>query len=360
MRKLYVVPFVIVVLSAMLGMWYFFGDDFFETSDSLVVFTWVDYIDPDVAAKFEHDYKVHIKWIYFEDDSDRDRQLAVTDKPEFDVVLVNDRTIRRYLTRGWFGSISPQNVPNLKNIADRYYALIPEVKGYAAPYFWGTSGIVYRSDLVKQPITSWKQLFNPAPELRGHIVMQRDPRDLTAAALMAAGADPNTLAAADYQKAQQLLMRQRPYVLAYRPLIANAKDSIVTSNEILAATAFNGDALTLKKFRPTLEYRVPEEGGWLWMDFFVVMKYALHADLARQFINFLNQPKIAAKNAEYLHYATPNEAALKFLPRNFLENPTVFPDDVTIKRCHSYNNLPSSTLNLVHEIGDQILEGTEQ
>jgi spermidine/putrescine transport system substrate-binding protein len=152
----------------------------------------------------------------------------------------------------------------------------------------------------------------------------------------------------------ELLAKQQPHVLRYAALVPNESDSIVTSNEVLAAAAFNGDALVLKQYQPNLEYVVPEDGGGFWMDFFVIMRNSRNQEAAYRFLDFINRPEMAAKNALFLKYATPNEGARKRLPKEFLKNKIIFPDEATLARCHPRKHLPSwvnaQVRNVVSEV----------
>lgn len=45
------------------------------------------------------------------------------------------------------------------------------------------------------------------------------------------------------------------------------------------------------------------------------------------YINFLNEPEIAAANIEYIQYSTPNDAALQLLDEEVRNNPISYPSD---------------------------------
>ncbi|MFN3491443.1 MAG: spermidine/putrescine ABC transporter substrate-binding protein, partial [Anaerolineales bacterium] len=43
------------------------------------------------------------------------------------------------------------------------------------------------------------------------------------------------------------------------------------------------------------------------------------------FINYLHYPEIAAQNAEFVGYGTPNQAAKEFMNPEVLANPGIYP-----------------------------------
>src|SRR5204863_157633 len=63
---------------------------------------------------------------------------------------------------------------------------------FSVPYTWGTTGLCYRSDLVKAEPTSWNDLLSPSADLKGKITMLATDRWLMAAAFLADGLSVNT------------------------------------------------------------------------------------------------------------------------------------------------------------------------
>ena len=96
--------------------------------------------------------------------------------------------------------------------------------------------------------------------------------------------------------------------------------------------AYNGDALVIKEFEPNIEFVIPKEGSMLWVDYLAVMQSSRKKDLAYDFINFLNEPENATKLALYTYYATPHIAAAKQLPKEYLEDPTIYPPQYVLEK----------------------------
>lgn len=65
------------------------------------------------------------------------------------------------------------------------------------------------------------------------------------------------------------------------------------------------------------------------------------------------EPKNAAKNAEYVGYATPNLAAKKLLPKNVRNNPEFYPSEEKLRKLQVFKDLgPKKT----QEYNDLFLE----
>ena len=76
-------------------------------------------------------------------------------------------------------------------------------------------------------------------------------------------------------------------------------------------------------------YVIPKEGGVVWADTLAIPKEVandpVRYNTALLWIDFLNRPDIAAKNVEYVYYASPNAAATDLIPAEILEDPGIYP-----------------------------------
>ncbi len=311
-------------------------------TNELVILTWSEYMDPELVKQFETQHKARIKFVYFESDELRDDTLVTADGQGFDIICSNGRAIKSYVKRGWLEPINDQQVPHRKNIDPRWLNAFPQANEYALPYFWGTSGIAYRKDLVKTPIISWKQILKPAAELKGKIVLVKDARDLMMPALKSMGKSTNTTDRKALEQAKDLLLAQKPFVKDYS-YVALTEDSALVKGTALAAYTYSGDALVLAEHDENITYVVPEEGTILWVDYFVVSKASKNKKLAMDFLNFINEPKVAAQMAEFVYYASPNKAAEKHLPQDFLDDPVIYPDKSLLDHGEFFRELPPRT-----------------
>jgi spermidine/putrescine transport system substrate-binding protein len=306
----------------------------------LVLLNWADYIDPEVMAEFEQRFDAKVKEVYFDSDQERDRLMVRNDGQGYDLAIIDGMTLDSYRKRSWIAPLDEPGLPNLRHIEPRWRDAHRAAAGHAVPYFWGTLGIAYRSDLVPEAMTSWGHLFRPPESMRGRIGMIRDATDLASMALLALGHSPNSADPAELDEAEALLMAQRPYVRNYSySSVALVEDSALVSGEIWAAAMYNGDALVLQEHDENIEYAVPDEGTILWVDYLAVLQSSRNKGLAFEFINFLNEPEIAARQAQHLYYPTPNHAAERFLPAEFLEDDLIYPEERIIQKSAFYAEL---------------------
>ncbi|HEX7223938.1 MAG TPA: PotD/PotF family extracellular solute-binding protein, partial [Candidatus Limnocylindrales bacterium] len=61
-----------------------------------------------------------------------------------------------------------------------------------------------------------------------------------------------------------------------------------------------------------------------WMDTWVIFADPPHPEAAHAFLNFIHEPEIQAKETVTNRYATPNDEAMKLVPEDILNDPTIF------------------------------------
>jgi len=320
---------------------------------TLTMFNWAGYLDPELIKGFEQKYAVNIREIYFNANEDRDRYLIENGIDNIDICIVDNYKVDTYLQRQWLAEFKPAAMPHLTHIDPDLSKNFPHLKNYAVPYMWGTAGLAYRDDLVKTPITTWKQVFEPAKELQGKILMSSDSFELIAAAMQAMGRSINNISLDSLQLAQKVLQKQKPYVSEYTTLGVDENVHLL-SGDVWVAQTYSGDALSQQDKNEHIKYVVPEEGGVLWLDFMVILKKSKHQDLAQKFINYINDPRRAAQNATFISYASPNLAAREFLDKDFLQNSAIFPPDDTMSRLEHQTYPAPKILRRINMIHHQI------
>jgi len=306
--------------------------------NEITILNWSEYLLPDMVKAFEKKYKAKVKEVYFESDDARDRILLETNGKGFDLLLVNGAPFNSYRRQGWLQPINSKSIPNLRHIDKHWLNIFEPAIGYSVPYFWGTLGVAYRKDLISKPITSWKQIFTPSKELQGKVLMVKSSRDLIGMGLKSLGYSSNSENLKELAEVEKLLMKHKPHVARFGYITLEKNSSLVTG-EIVAATVYGGDALNVAEHNKNIVYVVPEEGGNIWVDYFALSSSSKNKPLAMKFLNFINQPEWAAKNAQEMYLATANKSAKKYLPKEHLNDPIIYPSEKLLKKSEFHSEL---------------------
>ncbi len=79
-------------------------------------------------------------------------------------------------------------------------------------------------------------------------------------------------------------------------------------------------------------------------------------ELATALIDFLNRPEIAARVAAFAHCATPNKAAEKLLPREFLQDPVIYPGQEQLLRSEFPRQLSARVFKLTNTVAARLFD----
>ena len=287
---------------------------------TLNVYNWGDYIDPDVLDMFTEETGIKVNYENFNNNEELLAKIEAG-STNYDVLFPSDYMVGIMRDKGLLQELNKDNIPNAKNIDPRFNKLSydPEDK-YSVPYMWQTVGIVYNKEKVTDPVDTWDLLWNE--KYARKIIMLDSSRDTIGIALKKLGYSLNTKNDEEIQKAKQLLIEQKPLVNSYH--VDYYKTALI-GGEADISLAWSGDAMYIKSENPVYEYSIPKEGTNISIDCMVIPTQATHKQEAEKFINFMNEPEIAAKNAEYIKYSSPNLEAIKLLPQEERNNVLMYP-----------------------------------
>ena len=308
-----------------------------RSKQKVIVYNWGEYLDPEVITMFEEETGIDVIYEEFETNEIMYPKVQ-SGAIAYDVVCPSDYMIQKMLDNGLLAEINFDNVPNLKNIGQRYMdksrEFDPENK-YSVPYCWGTVGILYNKTMVDEPIDSWSILWDD--KYRDNILMQDSVRDAFGVTLKYLGYSLNSTDLDELTEAMNLLIVQKPLVQAY--VIDQVRDKMI-GNEAAIGVIYSGEAIYTQNENPDLEYVIPKEGSNIWIDSWVIPKNAEHKENAEAFINFLCRPDIALMNFDYITYSTPNTAARELIEDEDIRNSKIaFPDDSELEHCETFHYL---------------------
>ncbi|MDR0839976.1 MAG: spermidine/putrescine ABC transporter substrate-binding protein [Christensenellaceae bacterium] len=305
-----------------------------KDSVTLNVLNWGDYIDEDLLKQFEAETGIYVNYTTM---ATNEEMLVKLQQPDciYDICFPSDYIIEKLVADDLLYALNKDNIPNMQHIDGRFLDLsFDPGNEYSVPYMWGTVGILYNTTLVDDPVDSWDILWNE--KYSGQILMYDSIRDTMGVALLKLGHSINTREQSDILDAEAALIEQKPLVLAY--LGDPIKDRMIAGGGALAIV-YSGDAMWCIDENPDLAYAVPATGTNLWFDNIIIPKTSQHTAEAEAFINFLCNPEVAAQNAEYIGYSTPNSAALEIMGEDYIDNPTYNPSQELLDKCDIFHDL---------------------
>src|SRR5688572_12543471 len=298
-----------------------------QLADEIFLYTWVEYIDPDIKTQFETECGVKVTETNF----DSNETLLATLQAggaDYDIVVPSDYMVQILIDEGMLQELDYNVITNIQHMeplnVNQYFD--PDQK-YTVPWFWGTSGFAVDTNEVTDVTDSWSMMFvDENSPYCGKISMLDDERETIGAALMYLGYSINDTDPAHLEEAKNLLIEQSKCVKAYD---SQTNDDLIISGETVLSHIWTGDAILAglpdSGGREGIAYVIPSEGCTIWQDNMAIPVGAPNAYTAMIFMNYTQFPEIAAQNAEWVGYATPNKAAKEFIDPEMLANEGIYP-----------------------------------
>ncbi|MBQ2707976.1 MAG: spermidine/putrescine ABC transporter substrate-binding protein [Clostridia bacterium] len=295
---------------------------------TLNVYNWGEYISDgsegtfDTIREFERWYKetygVKVKVNYSTFASNEDMYSKISSGAvSYDVIIPSDYMIARMAGEGLLQPLNFENIPNYQYIDDTFKGLYYDAENkYTVPYAYGIVGVIYDANIVDEAdAKGWDLLWNE--KYKGKILQFNNSRDAFGTAMYKLGIDVNTTDKAEWQKAYDALLAQRPLVYSY---VMDEIYNMMESGEAAIGAYYAGDYFTMLDAQAEhvdLKFYYPERTNF-YVDAMCIPTCAQNKELAEIFINYMLSEEPAIANAEYTWYASPN--------RIVYENPTYIED----------------------------------
>jgi putrescine transport system substrate-binding protein len=308
------------------------------------VYNWSDYIDPRVITDFEKQYGIKVNYDVFDKNEVLETKLLTGDTG-FDVVVPSAPFLELEIRAGALEKLDKSQLPNLKYLDPAVQSSVAQYdpgNQYSADYMWITSGLGYNLQAVQAripnpPLDSWKLLYDPAYVSRLKdcgVTILDEPTEVIGTALLYLGRNPNSESPADLAAAMKVLMAIRPYV---RYVNSSRYIDDLANGEICLALGWSGDVKQAEvRARQagrtyTIDYSIPKEGAVENFDVLAIPAGAPHPRNANLFINYLLDPRVAARNSNAVKYADGDLASRPYLEKSVRDDPGVYPPPAVMR-----------------------------
>lgn len=317
-------------------------------AEEIKIYTWEAFLSQNMIDEFTKKTGHTVTQYYYDSEIERNAIIMNGQGDKFDIVILDHiRTLE-------FGPLGKINKLTQLNIANQQYNSLASRKscgGYGIPYAKGTMGIIHRSSISVSKIDSWMNLLIPAEEHIGGTVMLKDDVDTTAIALLALGIDPFTEDKDDLKKAYELLIKQSKMILKYSYPISYLTADDASPNLSLAL-AYSGDLFNIKALsgHQDWEFVLPKEGTLLFVDCLSLPAGMPVKVATTAFLAYINDPKIAAKNAQEIWFSTTNEAAVLLTSEKYQNDSELSPENSTLDKSYHYQPISAQGILLRNRI----------
>lgn len=307
----------------------------------LKIYNWGDYIDESLIGEFEKWYKketgksIEVQYDTF-DTNETMLMRIETQKADYDLVCPSEYIAERMINSKLAKKLD-KTIFDLDMDTAFYDGLADMVKPFDAaneyfvPYVWGTFGIMYDTNRIApgtEECKSWEALWSRdwlKKTGKRRVLMKDSVRDAYSVARLYENREKlyeasegftnynteeykNELASyfsnvtsKSIAAAQKTLIAQKPAVYKYE--VDNGKeDMLAGTTEAWLGLFWSCDVLLVLNSDggDHFYYEVPKEGSNVWLDGWLIPKYARNEKAANYFLKFINTHEYAATNFEWM------------------------------------------------------------
>jgi spermidine/putrescine transport system substrate-binding protein len=318
---------------------------------TLRVYTWADYLDPELAERFEKEAGCKLSLDTFDSNEAMHAKLSAG-AGGYDVLVPTSYMVKTLIREGRLQKLDHAKLTNIKNVDADYlkHALDPGMT-YSVPYMLAPTCIAWLASKVSNPVASYTMFDRE--DLKGRITLLDDMREVLGAALLSLGFSLNSTAPEQLSKARDVVIRWKKNIAKFDN---EQYKSGIASGEFHLVQGYAGDLLQVADENEDIVVKIPAEGTAFSCDDLCIPNDAKQVELAHRFIDFLTTPDVAAQNMEYIAYRAPNVAAYKLLSEDFRGNEVLFPDAALFAKLQPIDDL-GDALALWSKTWDEVKAG---
>ena len=288
------------------------GQALAASGEDLHVFTFDIYMEPELHTGFVESYGALPRFSIFGDLQEAFLKLAGGFKP--DVTMTGFESIQRWRDAGLIVPLDTGKLNEWGNVFDKlkHSGTLADGSQWAVPFIWGSTSIVYRTDLAPEYANNhtWEILWDP--KYKGKLAM-RDSADEASipAALVSGIANPFDMNDEQIEQVRSRLKEQRDLLRFYYGDNTTLAQSIA-SGEVVAAYAWSDVYTELKAQGVPVGFMTPKEGIITWIDLAAIVKDSTASEeLKYAYLNAILAHESGAYAIEEFGYGHSNKKAFE-------------------------------------------------
>ncbi|MEA5504615.1 spermidine/putrescine ABC transporter substrate-binding protein [Halotia wernerae UHCC 0503] len=300
-------------------------------SDRLDIYTWTQYSDQKLLQTFSTQTGMKVLVDVYDSNEVMLAKLLAGGGGTYSLIYPSDYMVQKMVDKGLLTEINHDRLIGLNNLFPQFQNPSYDSNNrYSIPFNWGTTGLIYNSEILKNAPEDWDYLWQNQTILNKRMTLLNDVREVMGAVLRMLGYSYNSKDENEVKQAYKKLTEIKPAIAAFD---TDAWQNQILAGDLLLAMCYSADAIRVSKENPKLKYVIPHSGSSLWTDTIVIPKTAPNLPGAYAWINFILQPEVAAMISQRMSVSTPNSAGLEQLPNKIKNNVNLFPPTSLLEKC---------------------------
>ncbi|MEA5462118.1 ABC transporter substrate-binding protein [Leptothoe sp. PORK10 BA2] len=300
-------------------------------SGVLHIYTWADYTDDELAAQFTEATGIEVKIDVYDSNETMLAKMQAGGGANYSLIYPSDYMVREMIGLDLLTTLDKSRLVGFDKISEKWQDPVYDPdSAHSVAYSWGTTGLLYNSEVLTTAPTDWDYLWDNRDILSRKMTLLDDVRETMGAVLSSLGYSYNATDPAELEEAYQRLLELKPSLASFKSF--GWQDELL-GGDLLLSMVYSVEGIPVSLENPTFQYVIPESGSSVWTDTMVIPTSAPNVDAAYEWINFNLQPKVSQETVERLFFATPNSEAMTLLSQELLDNKNLFPPEELLAKC---------------------------
>jgi spermidine/putrescine transport system permease protein len=290
-------------------------------ADEVNLFGWSEYIPQEVLDGFTKETGIKVNFETYASNEELLSKL-VAGGGNYDLIQPSEYAAELMIRRNMLAKLDKSKLTNLKNIGAEFRGLAHDPKdAFTVPYMTGTVGIVVNTDVVKDEIKGYRDVFQA--KYKDRLVVLNDNREMVSWVLGYLGLPTNAINAENLAKVRPVLAE---WIKLVKVFDSDSPKTALLNGDVDIGIVWSGEAALLWNENKKFQYILPEEGAHQFIDILAIPARAPHKNAAHALINYILRPEVSKLISKAFPYTNPNLEARKLLSPEALANPASYPE----------------------------------
>jgi len=332
--------------------------DVSATDKTMTWANWALYLDQDDNKKyptleaFEGQTGIQVKYDVAVDDNDSyyakvKDQLALGQDIGADTVCLTDWMVSRWINLGYTQEFDKSAIPNASNLNPSLQNVdFDPGRKHSLPWQSGFAGLCWNKEKLPKGLKQVSDLWDPS--LKGRVGVLSEMRDTIGLIMLEQGVDISSKSWGDKEFADAIDEFKKQILSGQiRNVKGNSYADDLKNEDTLAAIVWSGDVegINADLGSDKFAFVIPETGGTLWSDNFLIPIGSSKKANAEKLINYYYEPEVAATVAAYVNYITPvngAKEAMAKVDKDLVDDQLIFPSEQTLSTVKGFRTLTNA------------------
>ncbi|PLZ91796.1 polyamine ABC transporter substrate-binding protein, partial [Fischerella thermalis CCMEE 5196] len=236
--------------------------------DQLDIYTWTQYVDQELFKTFNAETGIKVLSDVYDSNEVMLNKLQAGGGGTYSVIYPSDYMVQKMVEKGLLIELNHQRLTAIDNLFPHFQnpSYDPNNR-YSLPFNWGTTGLIYNSEILKNPPEDWEYLWQNQQQLNNKITLLNDVREVMGAVLKMLGYSYNSKNETEVKQAYEKLKALKGAIAAFD---TDAWRNQIVAGDLLLSMCYSSDAVKITQENPKFKYVVPKSGSSLWTDTVVI------------------------------------------------------------------------------------------